>query len=82
MLFVVVLLLLLLLIIIFQSVVQVVYQQDNIIHKFVRKIMVLLFLPAQIILLMFVRIESLVLPNGIMCKLINYVFQPRINIQC
>ena len=52
------LLLLLIIIIISQSVIQLVYQQDNIIHKFVRKIMVLLFLPAQIILLMFVTIPS------------------------
>ena len=38
--------------------------------------MALPFLPAQHIQSMFVRTESLVLPNGKMCKLINYVCQP------
>ena len=55
---------------------RVVYRQDDIIHKFVRKIMTLPFLPAQHIQSMFVRIESLVPPNGEMCELINYVWQP------
>ena len=62
----------LLIIIISLSVIWVVYLQD-IIHKFIQKIMALLFLPAQHILSMFVRIESLVLSNGKMCEFINYI---------
>ena len=40
------------------------------------QITTLLFLPTQHIQSMFVRIESLVLPNGKMCQLITYVCKP------
>ena len=63
-------------IVISQSVIWVVYHHDNVIHKFVMKITDLPFLPTHHIHLMFVRIESLVLPNRKMCKLIKYVCQP------
>ena len=51
--------------------------QDDLIHKFVREIimMTLPLLPAQHIQSMYVRTESLVLPNGNLCELINYVCQ-------
>ena len=60
--------------------IRIVYRQDYVIHIFVTNIMTLLFLPAQHIQSMFVRIESLVPPNGKLCELINYVCQS--NIQC
>ena len=78
------LLLLLLLIIIItiiiitsQSVIQVVYRQD-IIHKFVMKIMALPFLPAHHKESMFISIESIVPPNGKMCEfnMFLYFYQP------
>ena len=51
-------------------------QQDDAIHKFVRKIIVLPFLPAQHIQSMFVRIKYLVPRNVKICEFINYVCQP------
>ena len=45
------------------------------IHRFVMKIMALPFLPARHIQTMFIKTESLVLPNGKICELINYICQ-------
>ena len=56
--------------------IQIVYRQDKVIHKFIRRFTILPFLSAKLLQSMFVRIESLVPPNGKMCDLINYVCQP------
>ena len=44
------------------------------VHKFVRKVIALPFIPAQ--QSMFFRIESLVPPNGEMYQMVNHVYQP------
>ena len=62
------LLIIIIIIIISQYATRVVYRQDVVIHKFVRIIMTLPFLPAQHIQSMFVRIEFLVPPNYPMGK--------------
>ena len=72
----IIIIIIIMMIIISQSVIRVVYRQDDVIHKFVWKIMAFPFLHAQHIQSTFVRIESLVQPNGEMCELINYVCQP------
>ena len=62
------------LIIISHCVIRVGYRQD-VINKFVRKIMALSFLPDQYIQSMIVRIESLLPPNGKMCEMFNCICQ-------
>ena len=58
-------------VVISQFVIRVVYRQGD----------VNFYLPSKIQSI-FVRIESLVPPNGNKCELINYVYQPLMNIQC